>query len=277
MRKQYKIALRLLSKSKVNALPVDPLKLGTVTSIFPYSKGDKIIKSLGLRDIISSKRGIAIKTNGGITILYEDDLSENERRFVIAHELGHIYSEHFSKGAIIEGQNAEQEEEADLFALYLLAPPCVLRRLGKISPSEIATLTGLTADRSRYISHLIIDEIAAGRELEPLERQVAAQFLKPVCRRKFYWLVVLSVLMLTASLSAAVIIGQPDRSVGAVSQSISACESSSMTAVYVTLHGEKYHKADCVYIKDKYTVEFNSAEEAEDEGYKPCKVCLGEK
>ena len=69
-----------------------------------------------------------VQINNGIkkaTILYNEDIISNERkRFTIAHEIGHIVLGH-------KEHNENNEKEADTFASQLLLPHCILEQLIK--------------------------------------------------------------------------------------------------------------------------------------------------
>lgn len=43
---------------------------------------------------------------------------------------------------------------------------------------------------------------------------------------------------------------------------------------YITSAGNKYHKADCIFIKDKTTIRRMTEKEFESGEYEPCKICL---
>ena len=43
---------------------------------------------------------------------------------------------------------------------------------------------------------------------------------------------------------------------------------------YITEHGEKYHRRDCIIIKDKKNIHRMTVEEYESGEYEPCQVCL---
>lgn len=72
--------------------------------------------SIILAPIKSSKiKARAYKKQGGVMIYYADYLQENEKRFAIAHELGHIVNDYILK---IEDDN--REYRASLFAYIAL-------------------------------------------------------------------------------------------------------------------------------------------------------------
>lgn len=98
--------------------------------------------------------------DGTSVILYKDNLPYGERLFVIAHELGHIILKHkrdflFSEEPPVE-ENDVQEDEANDFAYFLLAPPCILAKfvvLDHIILGELTCLCGKYAVQAmEYVS-----------------------------------------------------------------------------------------------------------------------------
>ena len=150
------LAYGFLLTTQIDALPVTLEKLESelVDSnfvILPYSKAEQI--SQMLPDSVKQDVTLGMETNKGITIalgeltiiLFSDDLSYGERLLVVAHEIGHKHLKHRRSGAYLygSGKNDKHEEEAQAFAYYLLAPPCILREIGSMSIDRIALLTGL--------------------------------------------------------------------------------------------------------------------------------------
>lgn len=80
-------------------------------------------------------------------IIYDDTLEANESRLVIAHELGHILLGHEYKYAeqrfCRSDKKLASEREADMFALRILAPACILHELSAINASQIAELCAI--------------------------------------------------------------------------------------------------------------------------------------
>ncbi len=76
-------------------------------------------------------------------VLYRDDLPPAERRWNLAHELGHRILRHaFSE--TVEERHPKEEAAADLFAGHLLAPQPVLRALcGEKGEKEAAKMLGM--------------------------------------------------------------------------------------------------------------------------------------
>lgn len=84
--------------------------------VYYYSKSATMLILLGLYDRAKNSKAVAIQDDNGNKMIFLDDtLSEEEQMFAIAHELGHIFSEHKPIGA-----GKHQENEADEFATLLL-------------------------------------------------------------------------------------------------------------------------------------------------------------
>lgn len=146
------------------------------------------VRKAGAQDCVS------LRVDGRWYLLIrERALDESQRRFAIAHELGHLLLRHGTR-PILPGVRAFQSREnagdvldepqslddyaADIFAVRLLAPACVLHALHVENASDIQRICGLPSraaqlrsermallnDRDAYMTH-------------PLERKVMAHFL----------------------------------------------------------------------------------------------------
>lgn len=82
--------------------------------------------------ILRNGGGIAFTVNGGQpAIVYDNDRSNSEVRFIIAHELGHILLGHLNFRADFKDKMPDSAEaEANIFAAVLLAND-ILCRYGK--------------------------------------------------------------------------------------------------------------------------------------------------
>ena len=97
-----------------------------------------------------------------------------ERLFAMAHELGHIVLHHIGIHAC--GAEAERiEDEADAFALALLAPPPVLWYYGVRTVEGAQGCTLLPPERARQVVERL-RRYSASRE----EVSVLARFWKPI-------------------------------------------------------------------------------------------------
>ena len=81
-------------------------------------------------------------------MIYDDREPVDVCRFTIAHELGHFFLGHdltCSRYANVQKfeTRSKAEEQADAFALRLLAPACIIKELDLHSPEEIAKCCGI--------------------------------------------------------------------------------------------------------------------------------------
>lgn len=119
-------------------LPIDPYKIKLqntkikIISMQEFSKRFNIPLNEMTQDGLCDDGYNIVKKKNGImqaTILYNEDIISNERkRFTIAHEIGHIALGHLE-------YSLSNEKEADVFASQLLLPHCLLEQLVKFGKS----------------------------------------------------------------------------------------------------------------------------------------------
>lgn len=78
-----------------------------------------LIEQLNLSDEIMRSKGFTYVSSKYRLVFVSEDLSQEEKRIVLAHELGHIYMRHFDHSNII-GLDVQEEYEANEFAHYLV-------------------------------------------------------------------------------------------------------------------------------------------------------------
>ena len=86
-----------------------------------YNENDveTVIQTLNLRENITKARGFTYVSTDYRLIFINENLNDEEKLIVLAHELGHIVCEHISTSHII-GNDVKEEYEANEFAHYLL-------------------------------------------------------------------------------------------------------------------------------------------------------------
>ena len=150
-----------------------------------------IIKNLGIkvkfgdeRILEPKQRGLTI-TNGTATcIVLREKSSTVERRYTLAHELGHGYLGHL----LINGRYAQtdaNEYEAERFAIDILAPACVLWGLNLHTAREISEVCNISMTAARKRAKRM--EILYQRNkflTHPLECRVYEQFLNFINKNK---------------------------------------------------------------------------------------------
>lgn len=186
-----------LIRHNIHALPVSMSTIFRAEEIplGRYCDNAAQIRESGLGWIMDND-GFTIRSSGGkISVFYNEQCTVQRTRFTLAHELGHIYLGHLTDGVMqYSTRNTEPldvanpaERDANVFASRLLAPACVLWRLGIHSPEEIAQLCQISITAAQFRAERMA--VLYRREAEwlatrgktcflqsPLERQVLEQF-----------------------------------------------------------------------------------------------------
>lgn len=134
-------AWQCLIDFKINSLPVDVLQIAKAADI-------KVIKNSLINELKESELGAALCDGDKWYIIYDDTLSSSQKRFVVAHELGHIFLGHRLKNGHFIHDNYKLEKEANSFASKLLSPACVLWGLDLHSTNEISKQCNLTSQQA---------------------------------------------------------------------------------------------------------------------------------
>lgn len=78
-----------------------------------------LIESLGLDEMVEKAKGFTYADRHRRLVFLHEDLSDNEKLLVLAHEEGHIYCGHLSSVPVI-GKDVVEEHEANEFTHYIL-------------------------------------------------------------------------------------------------------------------------------------------------------------
>lgn len=289
-------ALKELWENGVNSLPITTEQIEDILT----SKGFKIInydvsckehadilKGLGVLQLASRTKAFTYVNNQEKIVFIKIGISANEKRLLLAHELGHIAMGHISdkgvigyhpSGLIDEGQ----EDEANAFALEFLAPVCVLSRKHIRTPQMVSALTLLDEKRSR----LIADEIHNYTQSTHLEAELCRKFeisgnIKKFCTQKIIncteIILIISVIIFVlfcvpTTQKYSISANTTEQSVATNSSETSECNN----AVYVTKSGSKFHKRNCRHIKNSSTILEIPYNDVTHSGYEPCKDCFSE-
>ena len=121
---------------KVNRLPIDVVGIARSAKIH-------VVKNSLVNDLEAGERAKTYNDAGRWTIIYDDRLSTEQARYILAHELGHIFLGHELQHAKYVGkqevkQTPAAEKHASAFAVRLLCPACVLWRMNLHTADEIA-------------------------------------------------------------------------------------------------------------------------------------------
>ncbi len=170
-----------------------------------------LIDSLKLSDSVLRTRGFTYADSKFRLVFVHEDMTEEEKTIVLAHEAGHIFLGHLSSASII-GKDVREEFEANEFAHFLL-------------------------NRS------------------PLDK--AGDYL--VCHKSVPIAAVSVILLVCALIFGVSQIRRQAQYYG---------------EFYVTDTGNRYHEADCIFIKDKNNIERLTKEQFESGRYERCHTCL---
>lgn len=235
-----------------------------------YSKHAELLKAHNIYALARRVKAFTYKSADERCVFIRSDLSNNDRRLLLAHELGHIELGHlpgnnilgYTPGGLIDNG---QEDEANSFALEFLAPICVLDRRRITAPMTISSVTLLDYKRCRMVS----DEIKNHARFTEHELKLCDAFetkAVPKNQRKTTLLcVIISLLIaLSISISAFTIIG------------LQGSRTMENRNVVITKSGDCYHRPGCWHIRDKDNITEISIDEAQNMGYVPCEDCIPE-
>ena len=94
----------------------------TIIEFDPYAADedlDLIISRLDLGDMISRRNGFTYADTEYRLVFVNKELNENEKKIVLAHEMGHIVCGHLTHSPIL-GNSVIEEDEANQFAHYMI-------------------------------------------------------------------------------------------------------------------------------------------------------------
>lgn len=88
-------------------------------SLYNNQNVELLIQSLGITTAISQARGFTYADKNHRIVFINENLSDDEKLHVIAHEEGHIYCGHVKSSTVI-GIDVQEEYEANEFVHFLL-------------------------------------------------------------------------------------------------------------------------------------------------------------
>lgn len=170
-------AYELLDVSGINRYPITVDDLNKIADkkgwlLRSYEEGAEILQYAHLQPMAKSVDAFVATISGKKVILYNGEMGVDRKIYTIAHEMGHIALKHKDRTGIsqLSGEENEHENDADTFALCLLAPPCVVQAL---SPDRdymrrikvVSTLNGAQAEKALALIDVDNDRSAEERKL----------------------------------------------------------------------------------------------------------------
>lgn len=282
---RYSAVITLL-ENKINKLPItinliEDLLKAKGWSILKYDvnngKQIELLKQYNIFAIAKRTKAFTYKRKTEKIVFIRSGLSANDKRMLLAHELGHIILGHMSSnnilgykpgGLIDEGQ----EDEANEFALEFLAPVCVLCK-NHISTPQLISETTLLDDKR---SNLVADEVRKHKKYTEYELKLCNQFStkkeKNIKIRYVAMAIITALVLVTATITADRKNNQTN--IEYTQEIQEATPAPQITDVIVTKTGQKYHNPNCSYIKNKTNLIHMTADEAIQAGYQPCEICI---
>lgn len=156
----YFYAVKTLLENRINELPLTSKTLeemirmeGWKIAYFDLNVEEslKMLQKLGILEYAEKYNGFSFKKDKVQSVFLKSNLSSANTAYVLAHELGHIKSGHFSNtGVLGKHSNTEyddqQEAEANAFARHLLAPECILKKIHVETINDLESHTLLKGD-----------------------------------------------------------------------------------------------------------------------------------
>ncbi|PWM55688.1 MAG: hypothetical protein DBX93_06580 [Oscillospiraceae bacterium] len=276
--KQYKLALPLRLDTMRHLCDALGYKLLT------YAEGAPILEKLSFDDYMHCP-AFCTRVMDCNVVFYDDTCSVGTRLFSLAHEIGHIVLRHIATGALgYDASDTAQEREADAFAYALLAPLDALRAARVRTVKQIQRMTLLDRERAAHV----LAELQAEQPETPQVKPA-----RPLL--SFYASIGVALVLVIASVSVLHfrrLIYTPDTAQSQTfvitartraeptpteptlaAAALSADESEQEEVIYITNHGERYHKGNCTYLIGRDTCPL-SISCAVDLGKEPCKICF---
>ena len=121
-----------------------PVRLELITN----SANIEVRKNSICNQLSGCESGAAFIIDDQWYIVYDDETSVGRQRLIISHELGHIFLGHDLiygfHGRSFDTDNPKNEIEADMFAIQLLSPSCVLKGLDLHTAEQISNACRVT-------------------------------------------------------------------------------------------------------------------------------------
>ncbi len=148
-----------------------------------YSKHIEILKDMGTYALAKRTAAFTYVSEHEKSVFIKCGISANDKRLLLAHELGHIVMGHmsdicvcpYSPMGLIDGG---QEDEANAFAVEFLAPVCVLdkQRIKDVEKVKQRTLLG------DNLAQAVADEVCKHSLFTTQELELCDRF---GCKKRF--------------------------------------------------------------------------------------------
>ncbi len=133
----------IFEKFHIKCIPVSGFeiasKMGVTLIAYSGLSKEELKKAMEASD-----DGFLIEYNGREYIYYNDINHSYERQnWTILHEIGHILLDH-------TGHSKHEEDEANFFAKYAIAPPVLVYKIGATCPQDIYEVFDISYEAAKY-------------------------------------------------------------------------------------------------------------------------------
>ena len=305
----YFYAVKTLLENRINELPLTSKTLeemitreGWKIVYFNLNTQESVetLERLDILEYAEEHSGFSFKKGKAQIVFMQKGLSSENTTFILAHELGHIKSGHFSDTGIL-GKHSDaryddqQEIEANSYARHLLAPECILKQIHIKTLDELESHTLLKGDvlKAQYAEYktrknkptaeekLLIGNFnnyihahARNSKIRHLTIACAAATLITVFGIGIYnsfhnddISVLSNVAIIDTAQSEQTVFTKPDETTDTTSDidntiTINHTTYNTNMTVYKAKTGTKFHKQDCRHIKNRQGVSTFSIEQA---------------
>lgn len=273
-------AVKTLLISKINELPITVSQIERIIADkkfkiiyydIDHDEHIRILEKIGVYSLAKQAKAFTYVGKYGNMVFVRSYLSNNDKRLLLAHELGHIILGHTSDNCVLGYSpcgiiDDGQEDEANDFALEFLAPVCVLDRKHLTDASAVSAITLL--DRKR--SHAVADEIKNHKKFTEHELNLCDQFeIFKLPKRSVKKEIIIGALCFVILASSVI----PIYHLLSYRTQTQQQYINNTQNVFVTKAGDKYHDKNCKHIINKDNLIHMSISEAEAAGYEPCSDC----
>lgn len=168
----------VLIETNATKLPIDIIDICEQLniSIRCYNENHKFAKKF--------KNGFSVINNGKKTIYINKEMHNKHRvRFTIAHELGHILLNHHQNKNNLSYNDLEIE--ANMFAIRVLAPLCVLHELKVQTESELRELCRISKKAGEIRFQRFQEKESLNKYyINPMESILIKQFKEFIIKNK---------------------------------------------------------------------------------------------
>lgn len=240
-----------------------------------------IIENLNVQAYTRSSKGFTYADGNNRIVFINEDLSNDEKALVLSHEIGHIVCRHFSREHII-GNDVVEENEANEFSHYLMHPGLWVRissSIGRHIPILVVIALLLVA---AIITVLVINSrpasVKSDSAHEMTDYYVTSSGLKYHTKDCGMIAGNTTLVRLTAEQLESGNYKPCEKCLSYLSYDRTATDSAPFPEefgeFYLTDTGKKYHKKNCVRIKNNETVTQMTEEQFLSGIYTPCEVCM---